>query len=80
MGTFLDRREAADYLSDRGLKTSWKTLQKKATTGGGPPYRIWGNRAVYEPRSLDRWADSKLSAPRNNTSEIENPATTDATT
>ena len=66
---YLDRREAAKYLTRRGLRTSWRTLQKMATVGGGPLYRVFGIRAVYLPADLDAWADAKLSAPRHSTSE-----------
>lgn len=66
---FLDRREAADYLTRRGLRTSWRTLQKWATTGGGPSYRLFGIRAVYLPTQLDAWAEAKMSPPRSSTSE-----------
>jgi hypothetical protein len=62
---YRDRAEAADYLTeDKGLKTSKNTLQKWATTGGGPLYRRFGNRAVYTVEDLDAWAERKLSAPR----------------
>ena len=68
---YLDRREAAVYLTKkRGLTISWRTLQKMATVGGGPVYRIFGNRAVYTEDDLDGWADSKLSTPRTTTSEM----------
>ena len=67
---FLDRREAAQYLTkQRGLKTSWRILQKMATVGGGPTYRIFGIRAVYTETDLDAWANAKLSPPRASTSE-----------
>lgn len=66
---YLDRRAAADYLTNRGLKVSWKTLQKYATVGGGPSYQVFGIRAVYLPTALDEWANAKLSAPRRSTSE-----------
>jgi hypothetical protein len=66
---YLDRREAAEYVSSKGLKTSWRTLQKMATTGGGPIYRIFGMRSVYLQSDLDQWVDEKLSTPRRNTSE-----------
>lgn len=61
---FLDRTEAAQYLAERGLRVSKNTLQKWATVGGGPVYRRFGNRAVYQANDLDAWALEKLSAPR----------------
>lgn len=61
---FLDRTEAAQYLAERGLRVSKNTLQKWATTGGGPLYRRFGNKAVYQANDLDAWALEKLSTPR----------------
>ena len=66
-----DRREAAAYLTAKGLKTSPKTLQKQATTGGGPEYQLYGNRAVYKPEKLDEHVERKLSAPRRSTSDLQ---------
>ena len=62
---FLDRAEAAQYLAERGLRVSKNTLQKWATVGGGPLYRRFGNKAVYQSGDLDAWALAKLSAPRH---------------
>ncbi len=67
--TFYDRREAARRLTEHGLKVSASTLQKWATTGGGPDYQIFGNKAVYTDEALTTWAEAKLSAPRRSTSE-----------
>lgn len=66
---YLTRPEAADYLTARGLRVTKATLQKWATTGGGPTYQIFGNKALYTPPNLDAWAQEKLSAPRRSTSE-----------
>jgi len=66
---YLTRQEAARYLSERGLRVSRNTLQKFATTGGGPEYSIFGNRALYTPETLECWAEARLSAPRRSTSE-----------
>jgi hypothetical protein len=67
---YLDRREAADYLTHRGLRTSWRTLQKMATLGGGPQYRRFGGyRVVYTAADLDAYIERRLSAPRCTTSE-----------
>lgn len=60
---YLDRREAAEYLTDLGLRVSAGTLQKWVSTGGGPIYRRWGHRAVYRRSDLDAWAAEKLSRP-----------------
>ena len=70
MKRFLTRREAASYLSERGLPVTKNTLQKFATIGGGPTYSIFGNRAVYTPDELEAWAEARLTASfRGSTSE-----------
>lgn len=65
MKLYLTRKEAAAYLSERGLLTAPGTLQKLAVTGGGPEYSIFGNRALYKPEGLIEWALAKLKAPRH---------------
>jgi hypothetical protein len=59
---FLDRVEAAEYLTAKGLRVSKNTLQKWVTTGGGPLYRRFGHRAVYLASDLDAWAERKMGA------------------
>jgi hypothetical protein len=54
---FLTRPEAANFLSQRGLRIAATTLAKKAVTGGGPPYRIWNGRAIYGIDGLEAWAN-----------------------
>lgn len=62
---YINREEAAQYLTEqRGLTVSKNTLQKWVTTGGGPAYRRFGKRAVYQIQDLNEWAERKLSAPR----------------
>jgi hypothetical protein len=65
---YLNRAEAAQYLTERGLTTAKTTLQKWVTTGGGPTYRRFGHRAVYLPTDLDQWAAEKITAPRKSSS------------
>lgn len=62
---YLDRAEAAQYLTSRGLRVSKSTLQKWVTVGGGPEYRRFGHRAVYLAADLDACAERKLTAPRH---------------
>lgn len=63
------RAEAAEHLASRGLRCSRLTLQKLASVGGGPIYRIFGNRAVYTIADLDDWAEARMSPPRRSTSD-----------
>ena len=75
MTRYRTRREAARYLrEERGVPIAWSTLQKLASTGGGPPYQLFGNRAVYTDDNLDAWAEAKLTPLRNSTSEAEQSA------
>ena len=67
--TYMLRPEAAEFLTERGFSTTKNTLQKYATTGGGPIYRIFGNRALYTGDDLLCWAEAKLSTPRRSTSD-----------
>ena len=69
MPAYLSRAEAAEYLTTRGLRITKNTLQKMATTGGGPLYRVFGVRAIYETPHLDAWAFEKMGEPRHSTSE-----------
>ena len=69
MRAFLDRRQAADYpTNERGLKVSWRTLQKLATVGGGPPYRIFASRAINEP---GHWTNGPIGNKRHRHSTSE---------
>lgn len=66
---FFDRREAATRLTELGFKTSYNTLCKLATIGGGPVMRHFGRRVVYEESALIAWVESRLSGPKRSTSE-----------
>ena len=58
--TYMSRTEAAAFLEEQGLPYSPNTLQKHATTGNGPPYALWGNKAVYKKSDLVVWIRDKL--------------------
>jgi hypothetical protein len=61
---FLNRQRAAEYIEATwGLPCSPRTLAKLASVGGGPMFHKALGVAVYEPQSLDIWAQSKISSP-----------------
>ena len=64
---FLNRDEAATYLTNLGLPVRKTTLSKWATVGGGPQYQLFGNRALYTVENLDAWANKRLTTPRSST-------------
>lgn len=66
---FLRRPEAAEYVRSKYGFGSKKSLDKLATTGGGPEFRKAGHLVVYEPAKLDEWALSKISEPKHSTSD-----------
>jgi hypothetical protein len=66
---FLNRSEAADYIQSLGLRCTRLSLEKLASIGGGPDFQKFGNRVVYTAAGLDKWVESRLSAPRASTSE-----------
>jgi hypothetical protein len=68
--TRLTRAETAEALSSLGFKTTKSTLATKAVRGGGPVYQLFGTKPVYRWADALAWAESKLSAPRRNSSDI----------
>ena len=56
---YLSRKEAATYLSQEGFPTAMATLEKLASIGGGPAFRKFGRRVIYDPADLLVWAESR---------------------
>jgi hypothetical protein len=67
----LSRERAAKALTESGFQIEPATLATKATRGGGPPYRLFGARALYRWGDVLAWAESRLSAIRGRTSEAD---------
>ncbi len=65
----LTRTEAAAFLTERGYRVAYATLNKYATVGGGPVFESFGRRSLYKPADLLAWVASKTTAPRRHTSE-----------
>jgi hypothetical protein len=65
----LTRNALATALTEAGFPISGATLATKATRGGGPPYRLFGRRPLYEWGQGLAWAQSRLSNPASSSSE-----------
>jgi hypothetical protein len=68
---YRDRPSAAHFLTENGYRTSLSTLATMATRGGGPPFRRFGRKPLYDEGELLDWARSRLSAPMRSTSEAD---------
>ena len=51
---YMDRKEAAEYLTELGLRTTVNALNKLAHRKIGPRYHIYGTRSVYTRDDLER--------------------------
>ncbi len=56
---YLSRKEAAAFLSQEGFPTAMATLEKLASIGGGPAFRKFGRRVIYDPTDLLAWAEGR---------------------
>jgi hypothetical protein len=61
----------AEALTQAGFPIKAKTLATMATRGGGPPYRLFGQRAVYRWGDALQWAQARMTAPRRSTAEAD---------
>jgi hypothetical protein len=66
----LTRDAAAKALTEAGYPTSATTLATKVSRGGGPTYRLYSGRAIYLWSDLLAWAESRVTEPRCNSSEV----------
>jgi hypothetical protein len=66
----LGRKEAAQFLTDRGYKTAPATLAKWACIGGGPTFESFGRRPLYREADLLAWAQARTTGPRRSTSDL----------
>jgi hypothetical protein len=66
--SLLTRDAVAAALTDAGFPVTCATLATKATRGGGPPFRLFGRRPLYEWGAALAWAKSRLSEPATTSS------------
>jgi len=65
----LDRKQAAQFLTERGYRTAPATLAKLACIGGGPTFESFGRRPLYRETNLLAWAHARTTGPRRSTSD-----------
>lgn len=68
------RKDISELLKAHGYPVPVRQLEKMATAGNGPPYRLFSRKALYAADEALAWAESRLSAPRRHTSEARNAA------
>ncbi len=68
LGPMLTRKEAARYLTQRGLQVAPQTLARKFCEGTGPLCATVNGRAMYFRRHLDDWFAEQVAAPRRSSS------------
>jgi len=67
----LTRDAAAAALTKAGFPIRMATLATLASRGGGPPFRKFGARPLYQWSDLLAWAQSRLGPPKHSTSEAD---------
>jgi hypothetical protein len=65
----LDRKQAAQFLTERGYRTAPATLAKLACIGGGPTFESFGRKPLYQAADLLAWAHARSTGPRRSTSD-----------
>lgn len=76
LGPLMSRKEAARYLTERGLRIAPQTLARKFTEGTGPLCTSLNRRAMYYQGHLELWFREQLAAPRRSSSAPREPART----
>lgn len=61
---YLNRKEAAQYLTEKWFPIAPSTLNVKASRQTGPLYRLMAGQAVYTRKDLDDWARSQPRDPK----------------
>ncbi len=57
---YINRKEAARYLTERHFKVSANTLAKWASEGKGPPFSKMGRHPIYKISDLDAFLQASF--------------------
>ena len=60
MKELLTRKNAAEYLSQKGIRSSNASLARAAMGGDGPQYVLIGRTAYYKTEWLDQWLEAQM--------------------
>lgn len=71
LDAILTRDDTSACLTEAGYPTAPATLATKACRGLGPPYRVFGGRALYRWGDALAWAEHEAGPARCSTSEVE---------
>jgi hypothetical protein len=74
----LSRKDLSNLLGSLSFPTAEGTLAKLACLGGGPPYRTFSNRAIYDPFVGLAWAYARTSRPKRFAADGAEPSETEA--
>jgi hypothetical protein len=70
-GQYLTPPAACDFLVSLGFPTTWRTLAKLRSVGGGPVFVKFSERKVaYSRKALEDWVATKFSGEVRSTSEL----------
>jgi hypothetical protein len=64
----LRRAETAEALQAMGFPVAEKSLETRASRGGGPPFKRFGRIPLYRWGDTLDWAHAKLTPPTRSTS------------
>jgi len=67
----LSRAEAATFLTQRGYRVAYATLNKYATIGGGPTFEKFGRKPLYTESALLAWVASRTTGQLRHTSDLQ---------
>ena len=71
MDRLYETEAASQWLNERGIRRSPKTLRKLRCVGGGPRFRYLNGKPYYAETDMVDWVEEGLSGPFGTTSEID---------
>jgi hypothetical protein len=74
-GPLLTRRQAVEHIvKQHRVPMTPQKLARLASKGGGPRYRKFGKKPLYDPPSLDDWVIQEFSKEVTSTAELKGAA------